>query len=69
VNVGSGTASVVLLLIAQSTRPGLPNNRGSVPSRDKYLRFEIFTAVTIKNGVFCDITPCGSYKNRRFGGT
>jgi hypothetical protein len=33
------------------------------------LRFEVFTAVTIKNGVFWDITPCGSCKNRRFGRT
>jgi hypothetical protein len=24
---------------------------------------------SIKNGVFWDVTPCGSYKNRRFGGT
>jgi hypothetical protein len=31
--------------------------------------FEVFTAVTMKNGVFWDVTPCGSYKNRRFGGT
>jgi hypothetical protein len=23
----------------------------------------------VKNGVFWDVTPCGSYKNRRFGGT
>jgi hypothetical protein len=23
----------------------------------------------MKNGVFWDITPYGSYKNRRFGGT
>jgi hypothetical protein len=23
----------------------------------------------MKNGVFCDVTPCGSCKNRRFGGT
>jgi hypothetical protein len=22
-------------------------------------RFEVFTAVTMKNGVFCDVTPCG----------
>jgi hypothetical protein len=22
--------------------------------------------VTMKNGVFWDVTPCGSYKNRRF---
>jgi hypothetical protein len=34
-----------------------------------YVRFEVFTAVTMKNGVFGDVTPCGSCKNRRFGGT
>jgi hypothetical protein len=33
------------------------------------VRFEVFTAVTMKNGVFWDGTPCGSCKNRRFGGT
>jgi hypothetical protein len=26
-------------------------------------------AVTMKNGVFCVVTSCGSCKNRRFGGT
>jgi hypothetical protein len=35
----------------------------------EYVRFEVFTAVTMKNGVFWDVTPCGSCKNRRFGGT
>jgi hypothetical protein len=25
--------------------------------------------VTVKNGIFWDVTPCGSCKNRRFGGT
>jgi hypothetical protein len=35
----------------------------------KYVRFEVFTAVTMKNCVFWDVTPCGSCKNRRFGGT
>jgi alpha-glucosidase (family GH31 glycosyl hydrolase) len=34
-----------------------------------YVRSEVFTAVTMNNGVFWDITPCGSCKNRRFGGT
>jgi hypothetical protein len=24
-----------------------------------YIRFEVFTAVTMKNGVFWDVTPCG----------
>jgi hypothetical protein len=32
-------------------------------------RFEIFTAVTMKYGVFWNITQCGSCKIRRFGGT
>jgi hypothetical protein len=31
------------------------------------VRLEVFTAVTMKNGVFCDVTPCGSCKNRRLG--
>jgi hypothetical protein len=31
-------------------------------------RFEVFTAVTMMNGVFWDVTPCGSCKNRHFGG-
>jgi hypothetical protein len=30
---------------------------------------EVFTAVTMKNGVFWDVTPCGSCKNQRFGGS
>jgi hypothetical protein len=37
--------------------------------KDSFVRFEVFTAVTKKNGVFWDVTPCGSCKNRRFGGT
>jgi hypothetical protein len=34
-----------------------------------YVRFEVFTAVTMKNAVFWDVTSCGSCKNRHFGGT
>jgi hypothetical protein len=34
-----------------------------------YVRFEVFTAVTMKNGVSWDAKTCGSCKNRRFGGT
>jgi hypothetical protein len=33
------------------------------------VRFEVFTAMTMKNGVSWDVTPCSSCKNRRFGGT
>jgi hypothetical protein len=32
-----------------------------------FVRFEVFTAVTMMNGVFWDVTPCGSCKNRLFG--
>jgi hypothetical protein len=28
--------------------------------QDKTRRFEVFTAMTRKNGVFWDVTPCGS---------
>jgi hypothetical protein len=34
-----------------------------------HVRFEVFTAVTMKNGVFWDVTLCASCKNRRFGRT
>jgi hypothetical protein len=32
-------------------------------------RFKVFTEVTMKNDVFWDVMPCGSCKNRCFGGT
>jgi hypothetical protein len=35
----------------------------------KFVRFEVFTAVTMKNGVFWVATPCDSCKNGRFGRT
>jgi hypothetical protein len=38
-------------------------------ARKYYVRFEVFTAVTMKNAVFWDVTQCGSCKNRSFGGT
>jgi hypothetical protein len=28
-----------------------------------YVRFEVFTAVAMKNAVFWDVTPCSSYKS------
>jgi hypothetical protein len=34
-----------------------------------YIRFEAFTAVTMKNFVFRDVAPCRSCVIRRFGGT
>jgi hypothetical protein len=40
--------------------------RPRVGCRDyiKIVRFEVFTAVTMKNCVFWVVTPCGSCKNR-----
>jgi hypothetical protein len=29
--------------------------------KNLFVRFEVFTAVTMKNGVFWDVTPCGSH--------
>jgi hypothetical protein len=39
------------------------------PASCCFVRFEVFTAVTMKNTIFCDITTCGSCKNLGFGGT
>jgi hypothetical protein len=33
------------------------------------VRFEVFTAVTMKNAIVWDVTPCDCRKNGRFGGT
>jgi hypothetical protein len=33
------------------------------------VRFEVFTAVTMKNAVLWDVAPCRYCVNRRFGGT
>jgi hypothetical protein len=40
-----------------------------IPSSLKYVRFEVFTSVTMKNAVFWDVAPCRYYVNRRFRGT
>jgi hypothetical protein len=31
-------------------------------------KVEVFTAMTMMNAFFLDVTPCGSCKNRCFGG-
>jgi hypothetical protein len=36
----------------------------SLPIEENHVRFEVFTAMTMKNAVFCDVTPCGPCKNR-----
>jgi hypothetical protein len=40
-----------------------------IPAGKCCVSFVIFTAVTIKNASFWDVTPCGSCRNRIFGGT
>jgi hypothetical protein len=42
--------------------------RNEILTCNERVRFEVFTAVTMKNVVFWDATPCGSCKNRCFGG-
>jgi hypothetical protein len=32
--------------------------------KDFYVRFAVLKAVTMKNATFCDVTQCGSSKNR-----
>jgi hypothetical protein len=39
------------------------------PSRLMLCKIEVFTVMTVNNVVFWDVTPCGSCKNRHFGGT
>jgi hypothetical protein len=34
-----------------------------------HVRFEVSTAVPMMIIIFWEMTPCGSYKNRRFGGS
>jgi hypothetical protein len=41
----------------------------NLPNTIQCVIFEVFTAVTMKNGVFWDVMQCGSCRNRRFRGT
>jgi hypothetical protein len=39
-------------------------NLNKVEGNEKYcVRLEVFMAVNMQNGVFWDVTPCGSCKN------
>jgi hypothetical protein len=53
-----------LVLTNQTTTHGISEDNNL-----KYVRFEAFAVLTMKNAVFWDVTPCGSSKNRQFGGT
>jgi hypothetical protein len=65
------TVSVGRSLGAETMRMGCSAQRLDSAAREEWqsVRSEVFTAVTMKNGVFWDVTPCGLCKNRRFGGT
>jgi hypothetical protein len=39
------------------------------PTLSAYIRFEVLMVVNMKNAAFWVVMQCGSYKNRRFGGT
>jgi hypothetical protein len=64
---------VIFLGTAMAVRYVLLSSGRCLPLACTYMsisvRFEVFTAVSMKNCVFWDVTPCGSCKNRRFGGT
>jgi hypothetical protein len=55
-------AAVIMGLVPVQPNREIRNNKEAV-------RFEVFTAVAMKNGVFWDVAPYGCCKNRRFGGT
>jgi hypothetical protein len=41
----------------------MQHSSSSTPNH--HVRFEVFTAVTMKNASFWDVAPCGCYENRR----
>jgi hypothetical protein len=47
---------------------GVNEWQGRPKKSKKYVRLEVFMAVTMKNGIFWDVTLCASCKDRRFGG-
>jgi hypothetical protein len=44
------------------------SNKTTPRTRIVNVRFEVSTAVTMMIFIFWEMTPCGSYKNRRFRG-
>jgi hypothetical protein len=44
-----------------------PEDAPCCGDKGTHVRSEVFTAVTMKKGIFWDVTPRGSCKNRRFG--
>jgi hypothetical protein len=44
-------------------------NLDAYVNKQNPVRFEVSTVVTMMIIIFWEMTPCGSYKNRRFGGS
>jgi hypothetical protein len=65
---GQHKATVKMVLNYQTTHSPHKYRPGDKIVVD-LVRFEVFTAMTMKNGVFWDVTPYGSCSNRRFRGT
>jgi hypothetical protein len=69
--VGTGVSEELNTSLIRVTRIGELETTLAVTSNQRtlrrntksYVRFEVFTAVTTKNAVFWDVTPCGSHKN------
>jgi hypothetical protein len=60
------------VLLPYSQRPSFPtikNHRQDYNRAYSDVYFSGLQTKRQKNGVFCDVTPCGSCKKRRFGGT
>jgi hypothetical protein len=58
-----------ILLIENSMRKKTFEPKNQEANNKGYVRFEVFIVVTMKNVVFWDVMPHGSFKNRRFRGT
>jgi hypothetical protein len=60
----------VLILLKKNLRRKMQLGRPRYRWEDNnnIVRFEVFTAVTMKNAVFWDVAPCRSCVNLRFGG-
>jgi hypothetical protein len=61
--------SISLAQLAQNNGGHRSFGLHKIKKTAEQVRFEVFTAVTMENGVFWDATPCASCKNTRLGGT
>jgi hypothetical protein len=65
--ITSAAQTIFLRMLQRTVRDEL--GRKLMESIQTFAGSEVFTAVTMKNAAFWDVAPCGSCKNRRFGGT